>query len=77
MAKGKNYTTSDGSTTVIGGTMIIRGSLRFEESADLPQGTKARYQEDSHAKTIAALRHDFNDLLGKLQEAGFMEEEDE
>lgn len=36
---------------------------------------KAAYLPDSHASTVAALREDFNALLGALRAAGLMETE--
>lgn len=71
----RNYTTKDGSTTVIGGSMIIKGALIYEDGAQVPEGAcgKAALQPDSTAKTVADLRSDFNDLLGRLKAAGLME----
>ena len=66
----KNYTEQGGDVTHIGGKLI------FEEGSSvegLPSSfTPAENQADSEATTIAALKEDFNSLLGKLKVAGIM-----
>ncbi|MCI9500539.1 MAG: Head fiber protein [Hungatella sp.] len=66
----KNYTEQGGDVTHIGGKLI------FEEGSSvegLPSSfTPAENQVDSEAATIAALKEDFNSLLGKLKTAGIM-----
>ena len=67
----KNYTEQGGEVTHIGGKLV------FDEGGSvegLPSSfTPAENQAASEASTIAALKDDYNLLLGKLKEAGLME----
>ena len=72
MYNAKNYTEQNGEVTVIGGKLIIEGTLEYAEGADVPSA-KAENQVASEAGTIAALKEDFNSLLAKLKAAGLME----
>ena len=73
MYNAKNYTEQNGEVTVIGGKLVIEGTLEYAEGADVPSGgSKAANQADSEATTIAALKEDFNGLLAKLKAAGLM-----
>ena len=65
----KNYTEQGGDVTHIGGKLII------EDGASIEGLPAAENQADSEASTIAALKEDFNGLLGlldKLKAAGLM-----
>lgn len=66
----KNYTEQGGERTVIGGELDITsdGKLTFAGIEMKP----AVMQADSTASTIAGLAADFNALLAKLKNAGFM-----
>lgn len=64
----KNYTTQGGDETHIGGKLII-------DEGGAIQGCVATAQADSTATTVAALKDDFNTLLGKLKAAGLMASE--
>ena len=78
MYNAKNYTEQNGEVTVIGGKLVIEGTLEYAEGADVPSGgSKAANQADSEATTIAALKEDFNTLLAALKEAGLMEPDTE
>ena len=70
----KNYTEQGGEVTHIGGKLIIEEGASVEglssSDVDIPV---MEFQADSEATTIAALKEDFNNLLGKLKEAGLME----
>jgi len=75
MYNAKNYTAHGGAETVIGGKLTINGSLVISEGAEvvgLGAGKSAEAQADSSATTVAALRDDFNALLGKLRAAGII-----
>ena len=63
----KNYTEQGGEKTVIG------GSLEIKEGAFLKGFPIASNQANSTAATVSALKDNFNDLLAKLKDAGFME----
>ena len=65
----KNYTEQGGEKTVIGGTLEIKEGASV---TGLPTPTVAENQQNSTATTIAALKEDFNALLGKLKAAGLM-----
>ena len=68
----KNYTAHGGRETVIGGKLTFLPGAKVEglnEALSMPQ---APFQADSTATTIAALREDFNALLGNLRDAGLM-----
>lgn len=69
----KNYTEQNGEVTVIGGKLIIEGTLEFAEGAEVPSAGTAENQADSTATTIAGLKDDFNTLLAALKAAGLME----
>ena len=74
----KNYTEAGGEKTVIGGEIVIEGTLTIAEGAEvdgLPEDEPAvaANQADSEATTIAGLKEDFNSLLAKLKTAGLME----
>ena len=70
----KNYTEQNGEVTVIGGKLVIEGTLEYAEGADVPSSAnKAANQADSEATTIAGLKDDFNTLLAALKAAGLME----
>lgn len=66
----KNYTDQGGEKTVIGGELTITGDgkLTFEGEPL----SKALFQSESEATTIAGLVVDFNKLLGKLKAKGVM-----
>ena len=71
----RNYTAHGGRETVIGGKLTILPGATVEglgEALSMPQ---ASFQPDSEAATIAALREDFNALLGRLKAVGLMEGE--
>lgn len=71
----KNYTAHGGRETVIGGKLTFLPGAKVEglgEALTMPQ---APFQADSTATTIAALREDFNMLLGNLRDAGLMASE--
>ena len=73
----RNYTAHGGRETVIGGKLTFLPGATVEglpEALTLP---KIEAQPLSHAATVAALREDFNALLGRLKEAGLMEDEAE
>ena len=70
MSNVKNYTEQGGEKTVIGGTLeIVEGGQVIGLPSDF---TKAVFQADSTATTIAGLVVDFNALLAKLKAAGLM-----
>lgn len=70
----KNYTEQGGERTVIGGELIIYGTLKAEEGASISGiSPVCENQTDSTATTIAGLKDDLNALLAKLKEAGLME----
>ena len=75
MYNAKNYAEQNGEVTVIGGKLIIEGTLEYAEGAEVPSGGVAENQEDSTATTIAGLKDDFNTLLAALKTAGLMEED--
>lgn len=66
----KNYTEQGGEKTVIGGELSITGEGKLTFGGE--GLTKALYQSDSEATTIAGLVADFNKLLGKLRTAGIL-----
>jgi len=78
MYNAKNYTEQNGEVTVIGGKLVIEGTLEYAEGADVPSGDEVvipvcANQTDSEATTIAGLKEDFNTLLSALKTAGLME----
>ena len=67
-----NFTAHGGRETVIGGRLTF---LPGAEVVGLPEALsmpKACALPDSEGKTVAALRTDFNALLGVLRSAGLM-----
>lgn len=69
----KNYTEQGGEKTVIGGKLEITS-----EGAFILFGAEIQpihNQEESHATTVKELKDDFNALLVKLKQAGFMRDE--
>ncbi len=69
----KNYTEQGGEKTVIGGVLEIKeGASVTGLPAPTVEIPVAENQPDSTATTIAALKEDFNSLLGKLKTAGLM-----
>jgi hypothetical protein len=71
----KNYTEQGGEKTVIGGILevIEGGSLEIKEGAFLKGFPIASNQANSTAAKVNDLKDNFNDLLAKLKDAGFME----
>jgi hypothetical protein len=71
----KNYTEQGGEKTVIGGVLEVKegGSLELKEGALIKGFPIASNQNNSTATTVSALKDNFNDLLAKLKDAGFME----
>ena len=68
----RNYTAHGGRETVIGGRLTF---LPGAEVVGLPEAlsmSKASALPDSNAKTVAALRTDYNVLLDTLRAAGLM-----
>lgn len=63
----KNYTEQGGEKTVIGGVLEIK------EGALIKGLPVASNQNNSTAATVSDLKNNFNDLLAKLKDAGFME----
>jgi hypothetical protein len=63
----KNYTEQGGEKTVIGGTLEIK------EGALVTGLPSAANQAASTASTVAGVKEDFNNLLKKLKDAGYME----
>jgi hypothetical protein len=68
-----NYTAHGGRETVIGGKLTFLPGAVVEGLAEAIEMEKLAHQPDSQAATVAALREDFNALLGKLRAAGYME----
>lgn len=71
----RNYTAHGGRETVIGGKLTILPGATVEGLSEALSMPKAAFRPDSHASTVAALREDFNALLGALRAAGLMETE--
>jgi hypothetical protein len=71
----KNYTEQGGEKTVIGGVLEVKegGSLELKEGALIKGFPIALNQTNSAATTVSALKDNFNDLLAKLKDVGFME----
>ena len=63
----KNYTEQGGDKTVIGGTLEIK------KGASVTGLPAAKNQAASTATTVAGLKDNFNELLLKLKDAGYME----
>lgn len=63
----KNYTEQGGEKTIIGGVLEIK------QGASIKGLPVASNQNNSTATTVSALKDNFNDLLAKLKDAGFME----
>lgn len=62
----KNYTEQGGEKTVIG------GELEIKEGASVKGLPSVENQAASSASTVAALKDNFNALLSKLKDAGYM-----
>ena len=86
MANTKNYTEQGGEKTVIEGTLeisnggkLIVGGQEFLSSSSSGQSSngfrKVTYQATSTSTNVEGIRHDFNDLLDAMKEAGLMETE--
>ena len=74
----KNYTEQGGDVTHIGGKLIIEEGASIQGLPFIEaQKPVMDNQASSGAATIAALREDFNALLGKLKEAGLMKADSE
>ena len=73
MANVLNYTEQGGARTVIGGELVIEGTLILETGAEVTGLPVAENQADSTASSVAAMKEDFNALLAKLKAAGIME----
>jgi len=71
----KNYTEQGGDKTVIGGVLEVKdgGLIKIKEGALITGLPIASNQVNSTATTISALKDNFNDLLAKFKDAGFME----
>jgi hypothetical protein len=71
----KNYTEQGGDKTVIGGVLEVKdgGLIKIKEGALITGLPIASNQANSTATTISALKDNFNDLLAKFKDAGFME----
>ena len=71
----KNYTEQGGDKTVIGGVLEVKdgGLITIKEGALITGLPIASNQANSTATTISALKDNFNDLLAKFKDAGFME----
>lgn len=63
----KNYTEQGGEKTVIGGVLEIK------KGASVTGLPAAKNQASSTATTVAGLKDNFNELLLKLKDAGYME----
>ena len=63
----KNYTEQGGEKTVIGGTLEIK------EGASVTGLPSAENQAASTATTVSGLKDDFNTLLLRLKDAGYMQ----
>lgn len=66
----KNYTEQGGDVTHIGGKLVIDegGSIEgLPQSSNVPEST---------ADTVAGLKDDFNSLLAKLKDAGYVEKDE-
>ena len=69
----KNYFAHGGNELVIGGKVTFLPGATIEGCDDLTGTTnQIPHQADSTAATIAALKEDFNCLLTKLRDSGFM-----
>lgn len=71
----RNYTAHGGRETVIGGKLTFLPGATVKGLNEALSMPKAHFQPDSEAATVAALRADFNTLLGTLRAAGLMETE--
>jgi len=70
----KNYTGKGGSETVIGGKLLIKGTVEIAPTAKMKGIPAAAYQSNvgSDVSTVAALRAELNKLLAGLQAAKLM-----
>jgi hypothetical protein len=71
----RNYTAHGGRETVIGGKLTFLPGATIEGLNEALSMPRVSFQSDSEATTVAALRADFNALLGALRAAGLMENE--
>ena len=72
-----NYREQGGDTLVIGGKLVIKGTLVVEDGATVEgvgggSAAHVEVQTASTATTVAGLKEDFNALLAKLKAAGIM-----
>ena len=72
MSNVKNYTEQGGDKWVVSGSLEI--TAEGELSLNGIPFARAANQENSISTTIADLKADFNELLGKLRAAGLMEQ---
>ena len=72
----RNFMAHGGSELVIGGKLTILPTAELDDQAGLLGSASApvalAHLKDSTATTVAALRDDFNALLGTLTAAGIM-----
>lgn len=68
----KNYTEQGGEKTVIGGSLVVEGTLEVADGAAVSGFPVADNQPDSTATTVAGVKDDLNALLAKLKAAGIM-----
>lgn len=66
----KNYSKQGGEEQVVGGTLIIEGTIDFSEATEV-KGNVA-FQADSTASTVAGVVTDLNALIAKLIASGLM-----
>jgi hypothetical protein len=71
----RNYTAHGGRETVIGGKLTFLPGATVEGLGEALSMPKAPFLSNSEATTVAALREDFNALLGILRAASFMDAE--
>ena len=71
----RNYTAHGGRETVIGGKLTFLPGATVEGLSEALSMPKASFLSNSEATTVAALREDFNALLGALRAVGLMETE--
>ena len=74
----KNYFAHGGNELVIGGKLTFLPGAEVEGADALPAAfadeafTQIPNQKESEATTVAALREDLNELIGKLKAVGLM-----
>lgn len=71
----RNYTAHGGRETVIGGKLTFLPGATVEGLNEALSMPRAPFLPDSEAATVAALRADFNALLGRLRAVALMETE--